>query len=315
MSRCRRRDFLRATAVVTCCAVESRAAAADDAHFHLLSKPLQWLDYDLLAEAVAAAGFQGVELTVRPQGHVEPDRVRTDLPRAIAAARRQGLACDMIVTEVTAADDRQAEEVLETAAAEGVKTYRLGYVHYDPQQPVQESLDHLRAGMELLADLNRRIGITGCYQNHHGSAGQRLGGGVWDIHAILAGSDPRWLGCQYDVRHAVAESTGSWDVPLRLIAPWIRSVCLKDFRWNEQHPLRPADCRAGQGLVPWNRAFGLLGELGIDGPMSVHCEWPLFTPAEAALDIADRRALATERIREDRVFFAQALRLSHTSGR
>jgi len=275
----------------------------------LFSKPLQWLDYDPLAEAAAAAGYAGIELTVRPGGHVEPEKVADALPAAVAAARRHGLTIDMMVTAITSADDPGARKLLEVAAQAGVKLYRMGYIAYDDSVSMRTSLDRTRERMLRLADLNRACGIVGCYQNHHGlgPASNRLGSSIWDIDAILDGVDPAWIGCQYDPRHAVAEATGSWSRALRLIAPRIRSVCLKDFRWAAADSLAPVDLPAGQGIVPWERVFSLLRELGVDVPFTVHCEWQLFSDAELSLPEDDRRNLAIERIRRDKSFFAKSL--------
>ena len=305
-----RRDLLRfgiAAAVVNAVPVRGAAPAAARSSLHLFSKPLQWLDYDGLAETTAEAGYGGIELTVRPGGHVEPERVATDLPRAAAAARRQGLSIGMMVTAIKSAEDPAAETVLRTAAAEGVAVYRMAYLQYDDTLGMDRSFDALRRQMEALEWLNRRCGITGCYQNHHGSSGGRVGGSIWDIHAILEVRDPRWIGCQYDVRHAVAEATGSWDVGLRRIAPFIRSVCFKDFRWASVDSAKPVDVPAGKGIVPWENFLSLLSALHVDAPMSVHCEWPLFDAAEAGLPIPQRRSLAVPRLRRDADFLAAAI--------
>jgi len=213
----------------------------------------------------------------------------------------------MIVTSINSADDPQAERLLKTAAAEGVGVYRMAYLQYDDALGVAGSLDGLRRRMAALEDFNRRCGITGCYQNHHGSSGGRVGGSIWDIHAILESRDPRWIGCQYDVRHAVAESTGSWDVGLRLIAPSIRSLCFKDFRWASIDSCKPVEMPAGRGVVPWQRFLALLAALRVDAPISVHCEWPLFDASQADLPIAQRRALAVHGLRQDREFLATAM--------
>jgi sugar phosphate isomerase/epimerase len=210
----------------------------------------------------------------------------------------------MIVTAIKSADDPTAETVLKTAAAEGVAVYRMAYLQYGDTLGMDRSLDALRRQMAALEELNRRCGITGCYQNHHGSSGGRVGGSVWDIREILGDRDPCWIGCQYDVRHAVAEATGSWDVGLRRIAPFIRSVCFKDFRWASVDSAQPVDVPAGQGIVPWEKFLTLLSALHVDVPMSVHCEWPLFDAAEASLPIPQRRALAVPRLRRDGDFLA-----------
>ena len=53
----------------------------------VFSKHLQYLDYRALAGTIAEAGFGGIDLTVRDGGHVLPERVGDDLPKAVEAAR------------------------------------------------------------------------------------------------------------------------------------------------------------------------------------------------------------------------------------
>lgn len=95
-----RRGFLQATAAAVAAAtplgtVRAQAAVKGNG-LHVFSKPLQWLGYDAMAELVAEAGLGGIDLSVRPKGHVEPERVGEDLPKAVEAARKQGLTIEMI---------------------------------------------------------------------------------------------------------------------------------------------------------------------------------------------------------------------------
>ena len=272
---------------------------------HTFSKPLQWLGYDALAETLAQAGFGGIDLSVRPKGHVEPEKVEQDLPRAVEAARKQGLKVEMIVTAITAADEPLAERLLKTAVQCGVKIYRMGYVRYDETLGVEGSIEKNHKQMAALAALNKACGITGCYQNHYAWGDGLFGGPVWDIYYMLKGLDPQWVGCQYDVRHAVAESGGSWSVGMKLIAPYIRSICLKDFVWAKlKGKWQPDNVFGGEGMVPWDKFFKLLKELKLQVPASVHCEWELFTKTEQALSEGERRALAVRKMKRDRDFFA-----------
>lgn len=300
-----RRQMLSGLAGLAAGGAARRACAADrpDWQLHLFSKLLQWLDYDELAEVAAAAGYAGIELTVRPGGHVEPERVAVDLPRAVAAARRAGLRVEMIVTAITSAADPLTEPLLKTAAAEGVGLYRLGYLRYQQQAPLEPQLAVFQRTLRALAQLNERCGITGCYQNHHG--GRIMGAAVWDLRTALADLDPEQLGCQYDIRHAVAEATGSWDLGFRLIAPRIRSLALKNFRWKAARPLAPETVPADEGLVPWQQFAGLVEAAGLAVPASVHCEWPTFSAAEAELDVAAKKRLAIARMGAERAFFQE----------
>ncbi len=303
-----RRVFLKSAALAVAGTFAARAQTPrGGVCLHAFSKPFQWLDYDRLAETLAQAGYGGIDLTVRPGGHVEPENVARDLPRAVEAARRQGLRLDMIVTAILAADEPHAERVLKTAAQCGVRLYRMGYLRYDAALSVEEAVEKNHRQLAALAELNRACGIAGCYQNHYAWSEGLFGGPVWDLCEALKGLDPRWIGSQYDVRHAVAESAGSWAVGMRRIAPYIRSVCLKDFAWaKKKDKWIPETVFAGEGAVPWARFFGLLKALKDPVPASVHCEWELFTKEEQALPENERRAVALRKMKRDADFFAAA---------
>ena len=66
----------------------------------VFSKHLQWLSVPDMAKAAADLGFDGVDLTVRKGGHVDPTRVTTDLPRAVETIQKAGLSVPMIATDV-----------------------------------------------------------------------------------------------------------------------------------------------------------------------------------------------------------------------
>ncbi len=307
----RRREFLKTTAAFWAGGALAREASALEVHpskvcLHTFSKPLHWLGYDALAETLAQAGYGGIDLTVRPKGHVEPEKVAHDLPKAVESAHKQGLKVEMIVTAITSADDPLAERILKTASQCGVKIYRMGYFNYDRALSVEGSVENVHKRMVGLEKLNKACGIIGCYQNHHAWNDSLFGGSLWDIYYALKGLDPQWIGCQYDVRHAVAEAGGSWGIAMRLIAPYIRSTCLKDFLWAQKKgKWYPESVFGGEGMVPWERYFKMLKELKIVVPASVHCEWELFTTDEQKLPEPERRALAVRKMKRDCDFFAE----------
>lgn len=59
---------------------------------HIFSKHLQFLNYQDMAEAAAEIGFDGVDLAVRPGGHVVPEKVGNDLPKAVKALEKVDFA-------------------------------------------------------------------------------------------------------------------------------------------------------------------------------------------------------------------------------
>lgn len=293
-----RRSFLEAaTGVVATLAARRPATAAGPAtavSVSVFSKHLQHLDYRALAETIAEAGYDGIDLTVRAGGHVLPERVREDLPRAAEAAKAAGIALRMITTTITSAGDPHAEAVLETAGRLGVRDYRLGWLPYDEARGVTGTLDALRAPLRDLAALNERCGIRGGYQNH---AGDRVGAAVWDLWMLLRDVGSPWLGCQYDIRHAVIEGSASWANGLRAIAPFVHTVDVKDGHWERTARGWGANTvPLGEGAVPLVAFFRLLGALRLRVPISMHFEYPL----PEAGSPAERRKAAVACMRRDR---------------
>jgi sugar phosphate isomerase/epimerase len=312
-----RREFLETTAAGAAglAAGRSTAAAAPAparasvVSVSVFSKHLQHLDYRALAGTIAEAGFGGIDLTVREGGHVLPERVREDLPKAVDAARAAGLAVPMITTTLVSVRDPHAEAVLETASRLGVRDYRLGWVPYDQARGITGTFDALRPQFRDLAALNEKLGIRGAYQNH---AGDRFGCAVWDLWMVLREVSPAWLGCQYDIRHAVIEGMNSWPNALRAIAPLIHTVDVKDGLWERTAKgWQPVTVPLGDGGVDLVKFLRLLATLGVAKPISMHFEYPFpetGTPVE-------RRKAAVALMRRDRERFEAALVVAGSGSR
>lgn len=274
------------------------AAPAGPTVIHVFSKPMHQMSYADTAKLLAACGYGGIDYTVRTaQGHVLPEKVKEDLPRAIDAAHAAGLKVEMITTEITSVRDKHAEVLLTTAAKLGVKYYRVGNWNYDTKLGVLGTIEKVKADLKELAALNASLGIHGAIQNH---AGTRIGSAVWDLYHLLKDIDPRALGVQYDIRHATLEGGQSWSLALRLLAPWIRCTDMKDFKW-EQSPGKAVvdNTPLGEGIVPLDAYFKLVKELKLGGPISMHLEYPPFERAPATLSAADRLTQMTKFMKQD----------------
>lgn len=267
-----------------------------DLQICVFSKHLSWLPVPEMAEAVRETGFDGVDLAVRPGGHVEPDRVETDLPKAVEAITKTGLSCPMMVSGIHDPDDPTTETVIRTAAACGIRYYRMAYLPYG--ESIRESLSEHRRTLSRLWELNEKHGIHGAYQNH---AGTRLGGPVWDIWELLRDLDPKWLGCQYDVRHAVVEGATSWELGMRLLADWIRCIAVKDAKWSEPSPgaFETTNTPIGSGMVDWDRFLKILPTTSFEGAVSIHYEYPLIEGPPEELPTKDAAAKTIEAMKPD----------------
>lgn len=244
----------------------------------IFSKHLQWLDYEEMAKVLNEIGFDGVDLTVRPGGHVLPERVEEDLPKAAKALDKEGKKIYMLTTAIDNSDDPLTVRILKTASSLGIRHYRMGWGHYDDTRSVEENMRSMQLKLSKLAILNEKYSISGEYQNHSGVASEGIyfGGAIWDIAGVLKEINSTSLGSQYDIFHATVEGANTWPVGLKLMSPYIRTIDIKDFKWIERDgKIRSEAVSLGEGIVDFKRFFRLLKEYELEIPISLHYEYPL----------------------------------------
>ncbi len=250
------------------------ARPADEISICIFSKHLEWQDYEGMAASAAEVGFDGVALTVRPGGHVEPDRVEEDLPRAVEAVKNVGLDVPMMTSSVTDPNDPQTEVILRTASQHGITHYRMGYFHYQDPTAVASKLEELQPMFRDLAQLNAEYGLFAGYQNHAGV--RYVGAPLWDVWTLVKDLDPRYIGAQFDIRHATVTGKDTWPVQFGLLAPHVQMIVAKDFRWHlEDGELQAENCPLGEGAVDFASYFEMLHDVSFAGPISLHLEYPL----------------------------------------
>ncbi|WP_297086714.1 TIM barrel protein [uncultured Draconibacterium sp.] len=242
-------------------------------NIYIFSKHLQWLDYNGMAKTACEVGFDGIDLTVRPKGHVLPERVKDDLPLAIEAIKSAGLLANRMTTAITDAEDARTIDILETAAKLGVKHYRLGWLAYNKELSIIQNIKVFNTKLKKLAELNKKLGLTAAYQNH---AGVMAGGPVWDMGLMLDEIDPTLVGIRYDIRHATVEGGTAWPLGMKFIADKINSFDIKDFYWKENNgEWKPNNVPLGKGMVDFNQYFEMIKSHSIKGDFTLHLEYPI----------------------------------------
>jgi sugar phosphate isomerase/epimerase len=262
----------------------------------VFSKHLQWTDVKEAAAIARDIGFDGVDLTVRPGGHVLPERVQADLPQAVEAVRKAGLEVPMITTEITSVTSPHAAEILATASQLGIHHYRWGGLTYDPKRDIAEQINQLKPQMKLLADLNQEHKVSGMYHTHSGPG--MIGGPIWDLWIMFQTLNPQWIGINYDIGHATVEGGyGGWIASSRLVRNSMRGIALKDFSWGRNAKSStfrdpydkslgiegawvPHWCGMGQGMVNFAGFFAIVKQNGFAGPVQLHFEYPGLGGAE-----------------------------------
>ncbi len=236
-------------------------------------------DYQELAKKTRELGFEGVDLTVREKGHVLPERAAADLPSAVSAIQAQSLQVPMITTNLRSAQEPAARPILQTASRLGVPFYKLGYFNYRNRE-IEPVLAETKQAMQGLVALGREHNIVAGFHNH---SGDYVGTSVWDIRDIISNLDPRWIGYYFDPCHATAEGgVAGWHIALRLAAPRLKMVAIKDFYWEKQQgKWRMRFCPLGQGMVDWPRFCTMLHAARFTGPITIHTEYETRDEAEA----------------------------------
>ncbi len=274
----------------------------------LFSKHIQKLPIGEAAEGIKNAGLTGIDLTVRPGGHVEPERVEDDLPRLYEHFKKSGVKVVMLTTDIKSATEPNTEKILRTASAVGIKYYKTGYFRYGGFGTLAGQREEVRKMLGGLAELNVKHGITGAYHNH---SADFFGAALWDIHAVLKDLPPAAMGFYFDPAHAMIEGgSNGWMMGMELLADKIVVVAVKDYRWikgnyryagGRQHSVE--FCPLTLGNVPWDQVINLLQKIGYAGPVSFHSE---YQGSHSFADLTEREVL--QQTTQDVAFFKSWIR-------
>jgi sugar phosphate isomerase/epimerase len=242
----------------------------------VFSKHLQFVQGEELAKTAAELGFDGIDITARKGGHVEPAMVAKDLPALVKVVRGHGLEVPMITTDIADADTPFTEDLLKTASAAGIRYYRFGAFKWEPKQSYAAQIEAMKPRLARLAALNARYQTCAIYHTHSGAG--LVGASIWDLHEIMRDLDPKLMGINYDVGHATVEGgLGGWIASFRICGPHLRGIALKDFVWHEdaKGAWREEWQPIGEGMVKFGQFFHMVAETDFNGPVQLHFEYPL----------------------------------------
>src|SRR5579883_575225 len=133
----------------------------------MFSKHLGALSIPEAGQAIKSLGFDGVDLTVRPGGHVLPENVTAALPAAVKQLADLGVTVPMITTGITQ-PDADAERIMAAAAASGIRDLKLGYWRYQPFGQYHEQVRAAREALDGVEALAAKHGVRMCLHSHSG---------------------------------------------------------------------------------------------------------------------------------------------------
>ncbi|NUM52234.1 MAG: sugar phosphate isomerase/epimerase, partial [Candidatus Hydrogenedentes bacterium] len=246
------------------------AAAITPPPVCVFSKHLHFIkDYGQLAKTAKSLGIDGLDLTVRKGGHVEPANVAADLPKCVDAVRAEGLDVFMVTTDLNKGDDPDAIPILEAASKLKIKFARVGRQQYSKDGDIAKELAGFIEGLRGLTSTIAKYGMVAGYHNHSGA--EQVGAPMWDIYEMARAIDSPAFGSNFDVGHATVEgSYGAWRITARLLAPYVRMSSVKDFVWEDN---KVKWVPIGQGHVNIPEYYSIFRSAGFAGPVSIHVEY------------------------------------------
>lgn len=257
----------------------------------LFSKHAAQLNYEQLARYCRETGFDGVDLTVRPGGHVLPANVVRDLPLAHQTLTGAGLQVPMITTGLTNPLAPETRATLRTAGQLKIPYWKIGYWRYAAPGGVtalDAQMADVAQALQGFASLSREFGVTAGMHNH---SGNYVGAPVWDTWQMIERLDPQFMGFYFDPAHATAEGGAwTWNASLELALRRLKMVAVKDFYWEKRDgKWRMRWCPLGEGMVDWPTVLKRLARAGFAGPLTLHVEYE--NPDELKAVAADAAAL------------------------
>lgn len=239
----------------------------------MFSKCLQTLSLPEVAAALVELGLDGVDLTVRPGGHIEPEEVEFKLPEAVDIFADQGLAIGMLTTSVCDAREPYAEAIFATAADCGIEALKLGYYTTRGFGSFWSDFARTMVHLDGIESLAEEYGVSA---NIHVHSGGFVSATAQTVSMLLEDRNPRYVGAYVDAGHMSIEGgLGGWSQGLDMLTGRINLAALKNMAWYPREgggwerkvvPLR-------EGLMDFKQYLGHLKTLGYDGVMTFHSEY------------------------------------------
>jgi sugar phosphate isomerase/epimerase len=273
------------------------------------SKHFQWTTVQEAAAMCADLGYDGIDLTVRPGGHVLPERVAEDLPKAVEAIHKAGLSAPMVTAGIIDAATPHAEAILKTLSSLKIQRYRWGGFRWDEKRPAEVQWKECLERTRGLDALNRKYGMCAMYHTHSGPG--QFGNAFWDIYTIAKEFKPESISINFDIGHATVEGgLGAWMSTSRMLLPHTRGIAVKDVYWekNGKGKWEPRWCALGKGMVNLPKFFGYVKEAGFTGPVQLHMEYPEVGDAHAGKGMTIERSEFLRLMRTDMATLREAMK-------
>lgn len=222
-------------------------------------------------------GAKGLDLTVRPGGHIDPQNVVQELPQASQAAKEAGVKIFFLTTAITDPDET-ARKLLATASDLGITRIKLGYYRYKNFGKMAQEMDAVKKRLAAVTKMAKPFGVLPCVHIHSGNSIPSHG---THLYELIKDFSPEEIGAYVDPQHMTKEGgVDGWRQGLDLLGPWIALSSMKNFAWERterdkhgQQLWRTINVPVADGVCPVPEYLAALHKLGYQGVISMHSEY------------------------------------------
>ncbi len=261
------------------------------------------IPYSELPDIIRTMGYDGIDLTVMPGGHVDPSKYMVEMDRAFQTFQDAGIETPMVTTSFISPSEPYAYAIFYVSGELGARLIRLGAWPPLPVAPgagpaasqfVQMRAMMLRNDLTQFAATGQRCNITPMLANR---AGSFPGRSIPEVEAMLASVPPKVFQYCFDPAQAVieAKSANGWESALQTALPRLGAVAISDVGPDKDDNNAMKPCPMGEGVIDWKKFFSILADARFHGPVSLHRDYETKSEVSALRkDLAFVRAKVDE---------------------
>ena len=199
------------------------------------SRTLHWLRKP---EEVAAAchqiGNSTIDLTVRAYpGHVQPEKVKTDLPVWVNALKQNGIEVTSIAADITDAKTANVEDILGTMQSLGIRHHWWrGLGGFDSTKPYGPQIEALKPRLAELVKLDEKYNAKAMYHPQ--------GGPFFDYLELIRNFDPKYVSLHFDTGHWIQVAQSNMAAMIMWAGPYVGGFVWKDELVEKADPAQAA---------------------------------------------------------------------------
>jgi sugar phosphate isomerase/epimerase len=269
------------------------------------SRTLHWLRTpEEVAGACHQIGNSTIDLTVRAYpGHVQPEKVKTDLPAWVKALKGHGVEVTSIAADISDAKTPYIEDILGTMQSLGIRHHWWrGIGGFDSTKPYGPQIEAMKPRLAELVKLDEKYDTKAMYHPQ--------GGPFFDYLELIRNFDPHYVSLHFDTGHWLQVAQSNMAAMIMWAGPYIGGFVWKDELVEKAAPapagsaapaadpqggrrgggggrgggsvngFRVVQVPVGTGMVDFALAARALKNIGFDGPTECQPEWPGLGGAE-----------------------------------